>query len=203
MILDEPTTGLDPQARRSIWEFIQEIHRQGRTIVLTTHYMEEAQTLCQRVAIMDAGAIVALDTPANLIRRLPVPYRIHVGGESPLPFDELRGLETVQELQEGQDGDCYLLVTDSKVALAGLLAWSPGEHDAAVWRHLHILPASDIASGDVHPVDAAWAGVQLGADPLPPPHLLRLDEEGKDGLGPRCDPDLPFYGVTFVRCHAS
>ena len=73
---------------------------------------------------MDAGAIVALDTPANLIRRLPVPYRIHVGGESPLPFDELRGLETVQELQEGQDGDCYLLVTDSKVALAGLLAWA-------------------------------------------------------------------------------
>src|SRR3990170_8540366 len=78
VFLDEPTTGLDPQARRSIWELIQQIHGEGRTVVLTTHYMEEAQTLCQRVAIMDLGQIVALDTPTSLIRRLPTPYQVKV-----------------------------------------------------------------------------------------------------------------------------
>ena len=142
VVLDEPTTGLDPQARRSIWEFIQKIHRQGLTIVLTTHYMEEAQTLCWRVAIMDAGAIVALDTPANLVRRLPVPYRIHVGGggENPLPLDELRGLEAIRELQEGQDGDCYLLVTDSTAALTGLLAWA--RERTIDLGHLEVLSAT-------------------------------------------------------------
>ena len=142
VVLDEPTTGLDPQARRSIWEFIQKIHRQGLTIVLTTHYMEEAQTLCRRVAIMDAGAIVALDTPANLVRRLPVPYRIHVvvGGENPLPLDELRGLEAIRELQEGQDGDCYLLVTDSTAALTGLLAWA--RERTIDLGHLEVLSAT-------------------------------------------------------------
>ena len=140
VILDEPTTGLDPQARRSIWEFIQEIHRQGRTIVLTTHYMEEAQTLCQRVAIMDAGVIVALDTPANLVLRLPVPYRIHVGGEGPLPLDELRGLEAVQELLEGQDGNCHLLVTDPTAALSSLLAWA--RERGIDLGHLEVLSAT-------------------------------------------------------------
>ena len=63
VILDEPTTGLDPQARLNLWQLIQQIHSEGKTIVLTTHYMEEAQALCNRVAIMDMGRIVALDTP--------------------------------------------------------------------------------------------------------------------------------------------
>ena len=130
----------DPQARRGIWEFIREIHRLGRTIVLTTHYMEEAQTLCQRVAIMDAGLIVALDTPANLVRRLPVPYRIHVGSEGPLPLDELRSLDAVLELQEGQDGDCYLLVTDPTAALSGLLAWA--QEQGISLEHLEVLSAT-------------------------------------------------------------
>ncbi len=70
LFLDEPTTGLDPQARRRMWELIREIAGEGRTVVLTTHYMEEAEELCDRVAIMDAGRIVALDTPAALIAGL-------------------------------------------------------------------------------------------------------------------------------------
>jgi ABC-2 type transport system ATP-binding protein len=70
LFLDEPTTGLDPQARRNLWELIQEIQKKGITIVLTTHYMEEAQLLCDRVAIMDKGKIIALDTPDNLIKDL-------------------------------------------------------------------------------------------------------------------------------------
>jgi ABC-2 type transport system ATP-binding protein len=68
--LDEPTTGLDPQARRRLWELIKKVKSEGMTVILTTHYMEEAEELCQRVAIMDEGEIVALDTPQNLIQQL-------------------------------------------------------------------------------------------------------------------------------------
>jgi len=70
IFLDEPTTGLDPQARRNLWELIAQIKNRGTTVILTTHYMEEASFLCNRVAIMDDGRIVALDTPDQLIRQL-------------------------------------------------------------------------------------------------------------------------------------
>lgn len=70
LFLDEPTTGLDPQARRNLWELIQTIKKKGITVVLTTHYMEEAELLCDRIAIMDNGKIIALDTPNNLIKAL-------------------------------------------------------------------------------------------------------------------------------------
>jgi ABC-2 type transport system ATP-binding protein len=68
--LDEPTTGLDPQARRRLWDLIRSVRKQGMTVILTTHYMEEAEELCNRVAIMDEGEIVALDTPDKLIKQL-------------------------------------------------------------------------------------------------------------------------------------
>jgi ABC-2 type transport system ATP-binding protein len=67
LFLDEPTTGLDPQARRHLWDLVEELKRAGRTIILTTHYMDEAERLCDRVAIMDHGRIIALGTPAQLI----------------------------------------------------------------------------------------------------------------------------------------
>ena len=87
VILDEPTTGLDPQARRNLWQLIQQIHSDGKTVVMTTHYMEEAQTLCDRVAIMDIGSIVALDTPMNLLRNLGSPYVVTlVTSQTPVPF---------------------------------------------------------------------------------------------------------------------
>ncbi|MGH7158018.1 MAG: ABC transporter ATP-binding protein [Candidatus Saccharimonadales bacterium] len=70
LFLDEPTTGLDPQARRHLWELIQQIQKRGITVILTTHYMEEAELLCDRVAIMDNGQIIALDSPKNLIKSL-------------------------------------------------------------------------------------------------------------------------------------
>jgi ABC-2 type transport system ATP-binding protein len=70
LFLDEPTTGLDPQARRNLWEVVQQLRLEGRSILLTTHYMEEAQQLCDRVAIIDAGRIVALDTPQQLVTNL-------------------------------------------------------------------------------------------------------------------------------------
>lgn len=68
--MDEPTTGLDPQARRNLWHLVDKIKKGGTTIILTTHYMEEAEVLCDRVAIMDQGKIVAMDKPANLIQQL-------------------------------------------------------------------------------------------------------------------------------------
>lgn len=68
--LDEPTTGLDPQARRNLWRLIQEVRDRGISVILTTHYMDEAEILCDRIAIMDSGQIVELDTPKNLIRAL-------------------------------------------------------------------------------------------------------------------------------------
>lgn len=70
IFLDEPTTGLDPQARRNLWELIKEIRLQGTTIVITTHYMDEAEILCDRVAIMDAGKLILLDSPDRLIDQL-------------------------------------------------------------------------------------------------------------------------------------
>ena len=66
LFLDEPTAGLDPQSRLALWDILGELHREGQTILLTTHYMEEADQLCDRVAIMDHGRILALDTPAAL-----------------------------------------------------------------------------------------------------------------------------------------
>lgn len=68
--LDEPTTGLDPQARRNLWELISSIRDRGITVIMTTHYMEEAEVLCDRVAIMDNGKIIAMDTPKNLVKDL-------------------------------------------------------------------------------------------------------------------------------------
>lgn len=68
--LDEPTTGLDPQARRNLWELVQQVRDKGVTVIITTHYMDEAELLCDRVAIMDNGKIIALDTPKKLIKQL-------------------------------------------------------------------------------------------------------------------------------------
>src|SRR5437588_1697251 len=70
LFLDEPTTGLDPQARRNLWDLAESIRSEGRTIVLTTHYMDEAQTLCDRVAIMDRGKILSLDSPDAMVQGL-------------------------------------------------------------------------------------------------------------------------------------
>ena len=68
--LDEPTTGLDPQARRHLWELIEKVRDKGISVIMTTHYMDEAEILCDRIAIMDAGKIIAIDTPKNLIKAL-------------------------------------------------------------------------------------------------------------------------------------
>ncbi|MFC7221305.1 ABC transporter ATP-binding protein [Streptomyces polyrhachis] len=72
VFLDEPTTGLDPQARRNLWDLLREINSAGRTVVLTTHYMDEAETLCDRVAVMDAGRVLRVGPPRELVAELGV-----------------------------------------------------------------------------------------------------------------------------------
>ncbi|NOT51063.1 MAG: ABC transporter ATP-binding protein [Chitinophagaceae bacterium] len=89
IFLDEPTTGLDPQARRSLWELVKTIRNKGTTVIITTHYMDEAEYLCDRVAIIDAGNIISLDTPDNLIDNL-----IESGFERPKEM-KLANLEDV------------------------------------------------------------------------------------------------------------
>jgi ABC-2 type transport system ATP-binding protein len=86
VFLDEPTTGLDPQSRRQLWELIERFRARGRSILLTTHYMEEAERLCDRVAIVDHGRVIALGSPRELIASL--------GAEHALEFAQLSQLRT-------------------------------------------------------------------------------------------------------------
>lgn len=143
VFLDEPTTGLDPQARRSLWEFVQEMNADGRTVVLTTHYMEEAEFLCDRIAIMNGGKIVALDTPANLVRSLPVPYEIKIridGIDGAHPTDELGALACVQEAIADGGGAVRLLSADASATVPSLMEWA-GRTGAAL-THLEVMPAN-------------------------------------------------------------
>ncbi|MFT6398129.1 MAG: lipooligosaccharide transport system ATP-binding protein [Bradymonadia bacterium] len=78
VVLDEPTTGLDPRARQSLWEKLAALRRRNATLIVTTHYMDEAERLCDRIAIMDAGEIVAVDTPANLIATHAAPHVVEI-----------------------------------------------------------------------------------------------------------------------------
>jgi ABC-2 type transport system ATP-binding protein len=102
LFLDEPTTGLDPQARRQLWDLIADFKRAGRTIVLTTHYMEEAERLSDRIAIMDRGKVIARGTPAELIASMGADHLIEFSvadeGE-PLDLDAIRRIEGIRELR--------------------------------------------------------------------------------------------------------
>jgi ABC-2 type transport system ATP-binding protein len=101
VFLDELTTGLDPQARHAIWDLVREVRGRGKTVLLTTHFMEEAEQLCDRVAILDHGRIVALDTPAALIRGLRAEERVtfSVAGGLPAGFEKTLSGETQVEVQ--------------------------------------------------------------------------------------------------------
>ncbi len=99
LFLDELTTGLDPQARRSMWDLVRKVRDRGKTILLTTHFMEEAERLCDRVAIIDHGRIVALDTPQELIRGLGGWLRITLQLEDDFDDSVLRGLEGLDRIE--------------------------------------------------------------------------------------------------------
>ncbi len=103
VFLDELTTGLDPHARRSMWDLVRGIRERGRTVFLTTHYMEEAEHLCDRVLVIDHGCIVALDSPANLVRGLKSEVRILFtagSGFDPASLEGLPGVSRVERIGE-------------------------------------------------------------------------------------------------------
>jgi ABC-2 type transport system ATP-binding protein len=112
LFLDEPTTGLDPQARRALWALLRDLSDGGKTIVLTTHQMEEAEALCSRVAIIDRGRIVAIDTPAGLIARYGGGYAIAGAAAGRLERSDLEALAGVEAVvgPEGP-GDAFRLRT--------------------------------------------------------------------------------------------
>jgi ABC-2 type transport system ATP-binding protein len=123
--LDEPTTGLDPTARRTLWRTVQEIRDAGTTVVLTTHYMEEAEQLCDRIAIMDRGRVVACDTPRALIRDLgaEATIRAEVVGNA-LTREQLAALPAVVGADLHQRGEQEMLelrTTDAQTTLIALL----------------------------------------------------------------------------------
>jgi ABC-type multidrug transport system ATPase subunit len=109
--LDEPTLGVDVQSRRAIWDYILALRQEGKTVLITTNYLEEAQVLCSRIAIIDRGRLVALDTPADLKQRF--------GGsvveiESVRPFEDLDQLRTLSGVQEvEQEGNTLKITTQS------------------------------------------------------------------------------------------
>lgn len=109
VFLDEPTAAIDPQARRNLWDLLRSLNDAGRTVVLTTHYMDEAEALCDRVAIMDRGRVLQLDSPAALVRGLDAPVRIFVAPRL-LQVEEARRLPGV-EGAEDDDGAAVVLTT--------------------------------------------------------------------------------------------
>jgi ABC-2 type transport system ATP-binding protein len=99
LFLDEPTTGLDPQARRQVWDVIADVRSRGGTVLLTTHYMEEAERLCDRIAIIDRGKVIALDTPAGLIARLGADQVLEIETATLPDLASLKGLTDVRDVR--------------------------------------------------------------------------------------------------------
>ena len=126
LFLDEPTTGLDPQSRRQLWEILRDLRSRGRTLLLSTHYMDEAERLCDRVAIIDHGKVIALGSPAELIRSLGGDHVVEFAleasrGEAGVDLDGFRVLPSVRSART--EGDAIqLTVGEPHVAIPALLA---------------------------------------------------------------------------------
>jgi ABC-2 type transport system ATP-binding protein len=120
VFLDEPTTGLDPQARHSFWDLIRDVRRKGKTVIVTTHYMEEAQALCDRVAIMDQGRIMSLDTPRELIRGLAFDNTVECSFAGPVERERLLALPAVRDVRS-ENGGNFLFTNDVSATVAGLM----------------------------------------------------------------------------------
>lgn len=145
VFLDEPTTGLDPRARRALWDVIRAIRDAGRTIVLTTHYMEEAEALCDRVAIIDQGRLVELDTPGNLIQQYAPGVKVYVTPHPADTADDLAGafgsLPAVEDVTVNGQGEAVIYSRSFEDTMDGLLA--AVRDGAARYRSLRV-EASDL-----------------------------------------------------------
>lgn len=121
LFLDEPTTGLDPQSRRALWDTIAALRARGKTVVLTTHYMDEAERLCDRVAIVDHGKGIALGTPAELIDRSGGQHLVEVSTDPALPAEAFAGLAGMRAVRAQGEG-FTLSIDGPHVALPALVA---------------------------------------------------------------------------------
>jgi lipooligosaccharide transport system ATP-binding protein len=123
LFLDEPTTGLDPQARHLIWDALRKLVKQGKTLILTTHFMDEAERLCDRLCVMDAGRIIALDAPRRLIDSLIEPIVIEIYGDGVAEWAQRHARPLVERLEtSGETAFCY---TRSPEALLAVLEREP------------------------------------------------------------------------------
>ena len=127
LFFDEITTGLDPQARRNMWGLVKDIRSQGKTIFLTTHYMEEAEELCDRVGVIDCGKIIALDTPRNLVKNLGAESKVlfRVEGKE-VAVAEFKGLPAVSRVEKMKDG-FILYTSDDSITLQELLRFADAQ----------------------------------------------------------------------------
>jgi ABC-2 type transport system ATP-binding protein len=121
IFLDEPTTGLDPAARRSLWDLVQKLQAQGKTILLTTHYMEEAEVLCDRLAIMDHGKILAMGTVNELVANRFKDRSVRFDEIAALTDDQLKALPGVESIKH-DDGETVLYTQDVPATIGGVLA---------------------------------------------------------------------------------
>jgi len=143
LFLDEPTTGLDPQARLKLWEVIEEFRRGGGTVVLTTHYMEEAERLCDRVAIMDHGKVIALGSPSQLIAALGADQIVEFRIAGKLDENGLTALAGVRRLLI-RDGAYALTVAEIGRALPALLDELERQQAALVTLTTHQATLEDV-----------------------------------------------------------
>jgi ABC-2 type transport system ATP-binding protein len=123
VVLDEPTAGMDPQARRATWEIVRSLKRDGVTVLLTTHFMEEAEQLADRVAIVDGGKLVALDAPAALGQAGGPPDELLFRAPPGLPVAALAGLAGLAEVGEPRPGEYVARGQIDPATVAALAAW--------------------------------------------------------------------------------
>lgn len=143
LFLDEPTTGLDPQARLKLWEIIEQFRSKGGTILLTTHYMEEAARLCDRVAIMDHGRIIALGTPRELIESLGADQIVELTVKGAVEESKLRTLAGVRGFR-AKEGGFSLTVSEIGAALPALLAELGRQHAELITLTTHQATLEDV-----------------------------------------------------------
>jgi ABC-2 type transport system ATP-binding protein len=141
LFLDEPTTGLDPQSRRQLWDIIRTFQREGGTVLLTTHYMDEAERLCDRLAIVDHGQVIAEGSPSDLINRLGGNHVVEfsVSGSDGAALPQWRGLPSVESVRE-DDGLVSLNVKQPHLTIPALL--DSIDREGGVLQHLTTRQAS-------------------------------------------------------------
>nr|WP_010175949.1 ATP-binding cassette domain-containing protein [Bacillus coahuilensis] len=127
VFLDEPTTGLDPQARRTLWDIVKRLKEQGKTVLLSTHYMDEAHVLCDRIGIMDQGELIALDTPTNLVKTLQSSSTVEFNLTNRQSEEWFSGMDGVEEVRI-KDRFVQLYTDDIQRTLTSLINKSTEEN---------------------------------------------------------------------------